>query len=68
MSKRRKTDPQVGRSFFRTERLTQDGGKWFFHTREGTIEGPFKCRMTALNQLERYVRLAINEFLEPHNQ
>ena len=66
MSNRRKTDPQVGHSRFRTERITQEGGQWFFHTREGTIEGPFKCRMTAMNQLEMYVRLAMNEFLDPY--
>jgi len=66
MAIRRKDDPQVGRSWFRTERVTQEGGQWFFHTREGTLEGPFKCRMTALNQLETYVRLASNDYLDSH--
>jgi hypothetical protein len=66
MAIRRKDDPQVGHSWFRTDRIAQDGGKWFFHTREGTIEGPFECRMSAVNQLEMYVRLAINDFLDTY--
>lgn len=66
MAKGRRNDPQIGRSWFRTERITQDGGKWFFTTREGTIEGPFECRMSAVNQLEMYVRLAINGFLDEY--
>ena len=51
MSAKRKGDKQTGRSWFRTERLLQDGGKWFFLTREGKVEGPFSCRFDALNRL-----------------
>jgi hypothetical protein len=65
MSARRKTDSPMGRSWFRTERVVQNGGLWFFLTREGTTEGPFSCRTDALNQLEVYIRLAENEML-PH--
>jgi hypothetical protein len=41
----------------------QEGGKWYFHTREGSIEGPFDCRVDAIHQLEVYVRLAENDLL-----
>jgi hypothetical protein len=40
-----------------------DGGSWFFATREGTLEGPFECERDALDQLEVYVRLAVNGML-----
>ena len=63
MSTRRKTDPLVGHSSFRTERIVQDGGLWYFHTREGTVEGPFSCRTDAINQLEVYIKLAVHDLL-----
>lgn len=57
MVARRKDDPPVSRTRFRTERILQDGGKWFFLTREGSIEGPFDCQDEAVEQLEVYIRL-----------
>lgn len=63
MAPRRKSDPPVSSSKFRTERLMQDGGRWYFTTREGTVEGPFESRMDAVSQLDVYIRLAENDFL-----
>ena len=64
MSARRKDDAPESRSRFRTDRMVQDGGKWFFLTREGTVEGPFSCRADAVDQLERYIRMANFDMLQ----
>ncbi len=63
MAPRRKDDDPISRSRFRTDRMVQDGGSWFFLTREKTIEGPFECRADAIDQLEVYIRLARNDML-----
>ena len=57
MAARRKDDAPISRTRFRTERLLQDGGCWFFLTREGTVEGPFGCRADAVEQLANYLAL-----------
>ena len=56
MADKRKTDTER-RSWFRSDRFFSEQGKWYFHTREGTIEGPFDCPMKANNNLETYIRL-----------
>lgn len=63
MTVRRKEDGPGSRSRYRSERVVRDGGRWYFLTREGTAEGPFECEADALEQLEVYVRLAINDML-----
>ena len=60
MAARRKDDDSASRTWFRTDRMVQDGGRWFFLTREKTIEGPFNCRADAIDQLEVYIKLAGN--------
>ena len=35
-----------------------DNGKWYFLTREGSVEGPFECEAETLEHLELYVRVA----------
>ena len=65
MVAKRKDDATISRSQHRSDRVVKDSGKWFFLTREGTVEGPFECEADALEQLEVYVRLAVNDFL-PH--
>ena len=67
MAVRRKSDPPVARSQFRTDRMLVDNGLWFFLTREGTIEGPFECQRDATDQLEVYIRLAMHDFI-PKNE
>ncbi len=63
MAPRRKDDDPVSRTRFRTDRMVEDGGRWFFLTREQTIEGPFDCRADAMDQLEVYIKLAMNGML-----
>lgn len=63
MAVRRKDDGPGSRSWYRTERIVNDHGKWYFLTRERTIEGPFECKVDAVEQLEVYLRLADNDLL-----
>jgi len=56
MAEKRKNDP-AAKTWFRTERLVQNGGQWFFLTREGSTEGPFDSRWEAEQRLERYIGL-----------
>jgi hypothetical protein len=63
MAARRKDDEPISRTRFRTDRMMQDGGRWFFLTREKTVEGPFDTREDAVEQLGVYIRLALNDML-----
>jgi hypothetical protein len=40
-----------------------DGGKWYFNTREGTLEGPFEERTEAKDRLKEYVRIMNSGFM-----
>ena len=40
---------------FRTDRMINHNGKWFFCTREGAIPGPFEDQFEASYQLKRYI-------------
>lgn len=44
-------------SHSRPSRFFMDGGKWYFHTREGGTEGPFDFLHEAETRLESYVQL-----------
>lgn len=57
MAVKRADDGEGGRSWFRTERLVQEGDKWFFLTREGTVEGPFDTELDATERLEMYAKV-----------
>ncbi|MEP1593317.1 MAG: DUF6316 family protein, partial [Halieaceae bacterium] len=48
---------------FRPQRFFKDSGKWFFHTREGTFEGPFERRSEAESRLEDYIRIAQSGYM-----
>ncbi len=52
----RKTD-KYSRTYFRTDRFIQESGKWFFYTREGTLEGPCDDMMAAKIRLENYIKV-----------
>ena len=56
MAAKRRTDPR-SRPVYRTDRMVQEGDKWFFFTREGTTEGPFDSELEASQQLEQYLRV-----------
>ena len=65
MTIKRKTDESETRTFFRSDRLQQDGGKWYFYTREGTMEGPFEDKVEALEALDKYITIMKLELIEP---
>ncbi|MDX1457664.1 MAG: DUF6316 family protein [Marinobacter sp.] len=54
-------DVRVGedeKHWFRCERFTSVNGKWYYQTREGTVEGPFDSMKEAGNDLQLYLRHA----------
>ena len=57
MASKRADDRDDNRSRFRTDRLVEEGGKWFFLTREGTVEGPFESRINAVERLDLYAKV-----------
>jgi hypothetical protein len=59
---KRKTDREH-RSRFRSSRFFKDDGKWFFSTREGTIEGPFWELKEAENKLADYIKIMNSGFM-----
>lgn len=46
------------RTHFRTSRMFEENGYWYFNTREGEMIGPFKDKLEAETKLETYIRLA----------
>jgi hypothetical protein len=44
-----------GSTPFRSERLVEEGGKWFFYTREGTLEGPCHDMIEVQSRLDKYI-------------
>jgi hypothetical protein len=58
----RKTGSEVN-TLFRTSRFIQNGGEWFFFTREGTMEGPFAFKHKAEERLEIYKRVMSSGFM-----
>ena len=67
MYERRKTDTRV-KTLFRTSRFVQNAGKWFFFTREGTMEGPFGFKHEAEERLEIYKRVMASGFMPPDSE
>ncbi|MCB1842850.1 MAG: hypothetical protein KDI09_07800 [Halioglobus sp.] len=68
MNTRRRNDPAKGGSHYRSERLQQDGGRWYFSTREGTLEGPYSDRLSAREAMERYVTIMNLQLIEPESK
>lgn len=62
---KRKDDPRT-RPVYRTERFVEEGGKWFYYTREGTLEGPFDGKIEAEIQLHKYIKV-MNSGLLPED-
>lgn len=44
------------RRYFRSDRISMANGKYFFTTREGTLEGPFASREEAERELMMFIR------------
>ena len=55
MSAKRQNDHQQ-RTWFRADRFFQHEGQWYFHTREGSMEGPFPDRFVARERMEAYIK------------
>ena len=53
MEVKRRVDLEI-RTRFRFDRIFEHRDKWFFHTREGTIEGPFEDQLEASYQVIIY--------------
>jgi len=66
MTEKRKTDvlPQIR---FRSRRFFKDNGKWFFNTREGTMEGPYAELSEAEDRLKEYIRIMNSGFMPKHS-
>jgi len=62
MDDRRKTDSKAY-TRLRSDRILKSGGKWYFSTREGTIEGPFEIRREAEYRLENYIKVMVSGLL-----
>lgn len=54
---RREKDAPGSRATFRTERMFENGGKWYFFTREGSTEGPFESQLDAQERLDVYIEI-----------
>jgi hypothetical protein len=42
---------------FRPSRFFMEAGKWYYHTREGSTEGPFQHRLAAEKSLQTYINI-----------
>ena len=62
MTDERKSDKK-SRQWFRSSRFVNEEGKWFFYTREGTMEGPFSELQDAEKRLEEYVKIMNSGFM-----
>jgi hypothetical protein len=67
MTERRKTDllPQIR---FRSGRFFKNEGKWFFNTREGTMEGPYEELTEAESRLKEYIKIMNSGFMPRYSK
>ena len=54
----KRKDETNTRTHFRSSRMFEENGCWYFNTREGEMIGPFKDELEASTKLEVYIRLA----------
>ena len=57
MASKRADDPDTNRSWFRSDRLVEEAGQWYFLTREGTVEGPYDSKVEAMEKINLYARV-----------
>jgi len=62
MTELRRSDKE-SRAWFRSSRFFKQDGKWFFYTREGTMEGPFSELQDAEQRLSEYVKIMNSGFM-----
>jgi hypothetical protein len=53
---------------FRISRFIKEGGKWYFFTREATMEGPFESRFDAEQRLASYIKRMDSGFMPRENK
>ena len=67
MHAQRSVDQQPG-TFFRSARVSSVNGRYFFATREGTLEGPFRSHQDAERGIADYIeRVILAEKLLKHS-
>ena len=62
MTEKRREDEKT-RAWFRSNRFFQQEEKWYFYTREGTMEGPFPELVDAEKRLEEYIKIMNSGFM-----
>ncbi len=55
--KRKRKDDLKTQTRFRSDRIFEHNSEWFFYTREGTIEGPFKQQLEASHHVKIYIEM-----------
>jgi len=58
MSEQKRAGDGGTRKHFRADRFSVSNGKFYFTTREGTLEGPYANREEAERELALYIRKA----------
>lgn len=58
MSNERRAGDETPKKHFRADRFSVSNGKFYFSSREGTLEGPFESRQEAERELAVYIRRA----------
>lgn len=57
------TDAQHQNTFrVRVSRFFKQGDRWYFNTRESTVEGPFNNRFEAEERLKNYIKVVNSGF------
>ena len=65
MTGKRRTDKEP-RAWFRSNRFFKNDDKWYFSTREGTLEGPYWDLEEAEKKLQEYIQIMNSGFM-PEN-
>jgi hypothetical protein len=55
MADKRIEDFGKQRTWYRSDRMMEQNGQWYFLTREGTIEGPYDTRLKAGEALGAFI-------------
>ena len=56
MARKRVEDFGRQSTWYRSDRMIEQDGKWYFQTREGNIEGPYNTRLEAANALDVFIQ------------
>ena len=59
MNQTRKDDASPFKGF-RPSRFFKEAGQWYYHTREGIDEGPFRSRLEAETHLQTHISIFDN--------